>query len=589
MVSSKPVMPKTYSPADTTSTVVLSCDSSAKTKKNKLPLPKFDSEPAIEKCLNITDLVSNVQLPVATTLITGISIGKARDPRLTRDPRLASRDPRNQLQPPNRRVVINETNSTATADKASAHSSKSELTPKTHTISPSLLSNMRSLDAVKSHSNTHLATNLAKNKSNQTVPPPNKNERGLLNDKRIVKQDSAVDNFTQFKTSILTSEQHSNDSESNYSEANKNFDSHLRLPPVKFPDNTGSSGMVTAADFDNPFSPSLEEKNTSEQPAMEIINNTIDMTTDEMSNKSPSDSDDVQFLPNKSSSCNDKKDKPNDRNISRMRDRRRGSDDSDKGRRRDDCDSSRDRNRYGRDSRSGGRSRRDDDRRNRYRDDDYRDRNTDQFGRERRRKDQFNRRKDRYDDDEYDRYQRRRRDRSPMRNRSPENSSRWQQDNDRKSYKDSKSDMWKSSYDNSDNQLSNDSNQNKMGNLSRSPNSLMKGLHANHRHGSASPKDHPDDKSSMGKSLKRDRDYRENNKIPSPQGDRDIGGTSPKRICTDQGMESQSDRHNTKEDLRWVIIKVSNFNSLKYLSASRKLTSDIYFSLTTYISVINFY
>ncbi|CAE1234847.1 PCF11 [Acanthosepion pharaonis] len=254
---------------------------------------------------------------------------------------------------------------------------------------------------------------------------------------------------------------------------------------------------------------------------------------------------------------NKSKDKPNDRNISRMRDRRRGSDDSDKGRRRDDSDSSRDRNRYGRDSRSGS-SRRDDDRRSRHRDDDYRDRNTDRFGRERRSKERFNRRKDRYDDDEYDRYQRRRRDRSPVRNRSPEsiNSRGWQQDNDRKSYKDSKGDTWKSSYDNSDNQSSSDSNQNKMGNLGRSPNSSIKNLHVNHQHGGASPKDHPDDKTSIGKGLKRDRDYRENSKLPSPQRERDAS-TSPKRMCTDQGMESQLDRHlNTKEDLSDLFGKV---------------------------------
>lgn len=537
-----------------------------KQKKKKLPLPKIDPELPTQKSNDVTDLSSslgpNVHLP-STTAISGVSVVKARDPRLTRDPRLASRDPRNQLL--NRRVVINEANLamplTSAADKTSLLNSKLESATKTTTISPSLLSNMRSLDAVKSYSNTQLVTNLAKNKSNQTSSVLNtKNERGLLNDKRIVTQDSTTtDNYNQSKTSsILTSEQHPNsDCGSNYSETNhQSFDvSHLR-PPVKFTDTTTSTGMVTAADFDKPFSSKLEEKNISEQTDMEI-SNTIDITADEMSNKTHSDSDDVQFLPSKNSSLDKSKDKPNDRNISRMRDRRRGSDDSDKGRRRDDSDSSRDRNRYGRDSRSGS-SRRDDDRRSRHRDDDYRDRNTDRFGRERRSKERFNRRKDRYDDDEYDRYQRRRRDRSPVRNRSPEsiNSRGWQQDNDRKSYKDSKGDTWKSSYDNSDNQSSSDSNQNKMGNLGRSPNSSIKNLHVNHQHGGASPKDHPDDKTSIGKGLKRDRDYRENSKLPSPQRERDAS-TSPKRMCTDQGMESQLDRHlNTKEDLSDLFGKV---------------------------------
>lgn len=138
-----------------------------KQKKKKLPLPKIDPELPTQKSNDVTDLSSslgpNVHLP-STTAISGVSVVKARDPRLTRDPRLASRDPRNQLL--NRRVVINEANLatplTSAADKTSLFNSKLESTPKTTTISPSLLSNMRSLDAVKSYSNTQLVTNLAK-------------------------------------------------------------------------------------------------------------------------------------------------------------------------------------------------------------------------------------------------------------------------------------------------------------------------------------------------------------------------------------------------------------------------------------------
>lgn len=554
MVSSKPVMPKTYSPADTTSTTIVSNFDSAKNQKNKLPLPKIDPELPIPKNNEVIDLPTsqllNTHLPPSTTTttsLTGLSMIKVRDPRLTRDPRLASRDPRNQLAL-NRRVVLNEGSSAAEKTPSAVPTSTLELTSKPPTISSSLLSNMRSLDAVRSHSNMNVVTNMSKNKCNEIVPAAKKNE-GNLDDKRVVIKDSSVDNYNQFKaasTSISSEQQVADASVNDYKEANRQtFDvDPIRQAPIKF-QNTSKTGMVTAADFDKPFSSNLEDKNKSE-PDMEIISSTIEIT-DDMSNKTQSDSDDVQFLSDKNFTSNDKvKGKSNDRNFSRIRDRRRGSDDSDKSRRRDD---SRDRSRYSRDSRS---SRRDDDRRSRYRDDDYRDRNTDRFGRERRRsKDRLSsRRKERYDSEEHDRY-RRRRERSPIRNRSPENmSSRsWQLDNERKSYKDSKGETWKSLYDNSDNQLSNDSNQNSMG--ARNCSSIK-----NHRHGSVSPKDHLEDKSNTNKGLKRDRDYRDNSKVPSSKGEHDAP-VSPKRICTDQGMGLPAARPiNTKEDISDLFGKV---------------------------------